>query len=63
MIDPCPNCGVDLNGEPIAPEDRHHYSWKQAHYSRKIAVYDWQLDRMVGWECPDCGHKWYQEEE
>lgn len=53
----CPACNADFTGEPIPEESRHHYG-DATHFSRVIGVYDYDLDRTVAWECPDCQHQW-----
>lgn len=53
----CPSCGANLQGEPI-PEEYREYYGEQTHYSRKIGRYDYDEDRIVEWQCPDCMDIW-----
>lgn len=50
----CPKCNADLTGEPIPERHREHYPPGDTHFSRVIGLYDRELDRTVGWRCPDC---------
>ena len=53
----CPKCGADWRSDPIPAEyiEQGFYAPTSTHYSRRIAVYDRELDRTVEWLCPDCG--------
>lgn len=57
-IEYCPHCGSDLTGPEIPEELRAEYYGGQTHYSRKIGIYDQNLDYTIAWECPDCGKRW-----
>jgi len=52
----CPHCNANLRGEPIPENIAHHYSG--THWGRRIGIYDFELDRVVKWECPDCHGTW-----
>lgn len=52
----CPHCHADLQGEPI-PE-KLQPSYGATHFSRKIGISSIELDRIIKWKCPDCGHEW-----
>lgn len=52
---PCPHCGVSLIGEPI-PEDQLKYYGNRTHWRREIGIVE--NDRVVEWQCPDCGGTW-----
>lgn len=52
----CRHCGAALLGNPIPEEARHSYG--ATHFSRKISVYDTELDRTVAYRCPDCKGEW-----
>ncbi|NCU19037.1 hypothetical protein [Caldibacillus pasinlerensis] len=56
----CPFCGADLQGPPIPKEIQHHYG--ATHGSRKIGIYSREEDRVIKWQCPDCGKEWEREE-
>lgn len=56
----CPFCGTDLQGPPIPKEIQHHYGG--THFSRKIGIYSWEEDRVIKWQCPDCGKEWEWEQ-
>jgi transposase-like protein len=53
----CAKCGADWQAEAIPQEyiDKGYYAPDSTHYSRRIGMYDRELDRTVGWKCPDCG--------
>lgn len=53
----CPNCKSDLSGDPIPEHLREMYG-NATHFERVISRYDAQLDKTVGWKCPDCKHEW-----
>ncbi|MBB3868694.1 hypothetical protein DER53_03470 [Parageobacillus toebii NBRC 107807] len=55
----CPFCGADLQGPPILQEIQHHYG--ATHGSRKIRIYSREEDRVIKWQCPDCGKEWERE--
>ncbi|TMN21888.1 hypothetical protein FH966_02615 [Lentibacillus cibarius] len=55
----CPFCGADLQGEPIPEEMQHQYG--ATHFSRKIGISSIEEDRIVKWQCPDCGKEWERE--
>lgn len=59
--DTCPK-GCDLRGQPIPQEyiDKGYYGENPpTHYSRMVGVeIRGVYDGVVGWYCPDCGHKW-----
>ena len=48
----CPNCNASWQAEPIPEKYRHHY--EGTHYSRRIGIYDDELDCTVAIQCPDC---------
>ena len=52
----CPHCGVSLQGEPIPPEEQHHFG--ATHFGRQIGHTDWDKDMVVEWSCPDCKGVW-----
>lgn len=52
----CPHCSASLLGNPIPEEDRHLFG--ETHFSRKIGMYDMELDRTVAYCCPDCRQEW-----
>ena len=54
----CPNCGVDLKGEPIPEDSRHLHAENATHFLRTIGISDLGKDRISHWLCPDCHHKW-----
>lgn len=58
MIDNCPQCGANLQGEPIPPEHRHWYGGA-THGRREIGVeVQGVYDGVLYWYCPDCGYAW-----
>lgn len=57
MPDTCPHCKADLRSDYIPAEQRELFG-NNAHYSRRISIYDRERDRTVGWRCPDCGGEW-----
>lgn len=60
MNDVCKLCDADLRGAPIPQEsiDKGYYAPGATHFSRLIAIYDWDRDRTVAFQCPDCGGRW-----
>lgn len=56
----CPYCGADLQGDPIPKEWQRHYG-NATHFSRKIGISSLEEDRVIKWQCPDCGKEWDQE--
>lgn len=50
----CPHCGVSLIGDPI-PEGWSVY-YGHTHWLRRIGIVE--DDRVVKWQCPDCGGEW-----
>lgn len=52
----CPNCGSNLQGEPIPVESQRNYG--ATHFSRKIGIYSRETDKTVEWKCPDCDYQW-----
>ena len=54
----CPNCKVNLDGDPIPVEIRDHYG-DSTHWDRKIGIEDpMGYDGVSWWRCPDCDHVW-----
>jgi hypothetical protein len=53
----CPDCGADLRGEAIPRKNLHLYDG-ETRFSRVVALYYEEADTIVGWECPDCHHRW-----
>lgn len=53
----CAKCNADWQAEAIPAEyiAKGYYAPGSTHYSRRIAQYSMELDRTVGWKCPDCG--------
>lgn len=43
----CPHCNADLRDTTWGPPGK-----------REIGHSDLYLDRIVSWQCPDCGKKW-----
>jgi len=31
---------------------------EKGQWGREIGIYDFDKDRTVAWQCPDCGNKW-----
>lgn len=58
----CPHCKVSLDGGPI-PEEYHKNYSPPYRWRRDLAIYDLNLDRRVGWRCPDCGGEWKSRKE
>lgn len=69
----CPNCKSNLEGGLIyetflalhgdpekARMDAAMYGATETtgRWGREKSVYDVDLDRTVGWSCPDCNHEW-----
>jgi len=52
----CPLCGADLDDGEI-PEEDHQYHAPPYRWSRVIGISDPILDRILEWQCPDCGGK------
>lgn len=55
-IEYCPHCNANLRGDPIPKNIAHHYLG--THWQRKVGIYDYELDKTVAWQCPDCGERW-----
>jgi len=53
----CPHCQKSLRGNPIPEKHRHLYG-AHTHYGLQCAIYDSQLDRTVGFQCPFCSTQW-----
>jgi len=51
----CPHCGACLEGDPI-PLDQQSTFGGYTHFDRTIGIVE--RDRVVEWQCPDCGGKW-----
>jgi rubredoxin len=49
----CPGCGASWQGEAIPEASRPSFGGA-THFRRCIAVYGPEVDRTVGWGCPDC---------
>lgn len=47
--DNCPYCGVSLIGDPIPDKAGENYR-------REHGIVE--NDRIVEWQCPDCGRTW-----
>jgi hypothetical protein len=73
----CPACGADLDGGSIwehfyaktgseAEADKTAKSYgatrTSGNWGRALGIYNMDLDRTVGWECPDCTHYWGRNE-
>lgn len=58
----CPKCKADLTGPPIPERQREFCRPGDTHFSRVIGIYDRDLDRTVGWRCPDCKEEWAADE-
>ncbi|WJE23397.1 hypothetical protein QRE65_02900 (plasmid) [Bacillus cereus] len=52
----CPFCNANLQGDPIPKESQHRYG--STHFSRKIGITSFRLDRIIKWQCPDCNKEW-----
>lgn len=59
-LDKCPRCNADFDGGPIPEEHRHLYH-PPYRWNRRIGLYDRDLDRTIGYRCPDCGFEWPRE--
>lgn len=62
MTEECPNCRVNLRGEPIPQKylDAGYYG-DTTHYSRTIGMEVMGVyDGVLYWMCPDCAHKWHR---
>ncbi|TRM10703.1 hypothetical protein FH966_02660 [Lentibacillus cibarius] len=55
----CSYCGADLQGDQIPEEKQYHYG--ATHFTRKIGISSIEEDRIVKWQCPDCGREWERE--
>jgi len=70
---PIPEESFDPKYHELDPEahDRAIARWGSCHclpygdkppesrfFSRVIGIYDWDKDRTVAWQCPDCGVRW-----
>ncbi len=53
----CPECGADLQGDPIPETHREHFG-NAAHFNRLLARTDPETMRTVEFECPDCHARW-----
>jgi uncharacterized protein with PIN domain len=53
QIAECPECGADLRGEEIPPEQRAMFGGA-THGSRLIAIHDRASERTECYRCPDC---------
>jgi uncharacterized protein with PIN domain len=53
QIAECPECGADLRGEEIPPEQRAMFGGA-THGSRLIGIYDRARERTECYRCPDC---------
>jgi len=58
----CPQCGADLKGDPI-PDPKPELYGDETHFSRVVGLYGVEADATIGWECPDCHHRWARTEE
>jgi rubrerythrin len=73
MCERCPRCKVSLEGSLIFDtflakynnEERALEAAKaygatktEGRWSKKIGLYDQNIDRTVAWRCPNCGHEW-----
>ncbi len=54
----CPHCGANLQCDPIPKKSQHLFG--ATHGSRKIGIYDLDLDRTIKWKCPDCKGMWWK---
>lgn len=52
----CPHCHANLQGIAISKEQQESYN--ATHFTRKVGVTTWEVDRILYWECPDCDGKW-----
>lgn len=50
----CKKCGADWLGQEIPEKDRESFG-NHTNFSRRISMYDRDLDRTVAYKCPDCG--------
>lgn len=55
----CPKCKFNLIGKKIPKKYQEFYG--VGNFRGEIAVYDWDLDRTVAWQCPKCDYKWPRE--
>ena len=53
----CPKCSANFQGDEI-PEKYLDLYGGETRYSRVIGIHSWELDAVVAWACPDCGHRW-----
>lgn len=61
MIDICPNCNSNLQGNPIPQEyiDQGMYESGATHYSKLIGMEIPEVyDGVLCWLCPDCNFMW-----
>lgn len=56
-IPECPGCGADLTGERI-PQDQRWMFGGALYFDRRIGEYDARADRIIGYRCPICNHRW-----
>jgi hypothetical protein len=58
MIEKCPHCEADLQGEPIPQKyrDAGYYAAGSTHYRREIGYS--AHDYIQFWICPDCDGTW-----
>ena len=69
----CPNCKTDLDGDLIYETyfkrygdaakaldaaQLHGATKTTGRWGRQIGHSSMELDRVVSWGCPDCGHTW-----
>ena len=50
----CPACGASLIGNVI-PEDMRREYGNRKHFTRLVECRDWNTKKLNGYECPDCG--------
>lgn len=55
----CPKCKVSLKGKTIPKALQKDFGSK--FFSRVISVYSLELDRTIGFRCPDCNYMWDRE--
>jgi rubredoxin len=53
----CPECGADFRGKRIPRKNLKLYG-DETHFSRVVGLYGVEADATIGWECPDCHHRW-----
>ena len=70
----CPSCEADLEGDLIyeyflneyggdeekALETAEKYgaTKTEGRWGKEIGIYDWEADRTVAYQCPECNHQW-----